>query len=91
MIRERASFALRLAPAPAPLPHATELRLQCGGLAGLGASLGDAGSPVTDVHDLARRAREAFDGFLGIPFDTVVAHILRWEARPRAAGRPRTK
>lgn len=89
MIRERATFALRLAPPPAPIPHAAELRLQCGGLAGLAASLGDAASPVTDIHALVRRARDAFGGFLGIPFDTVVAAVVRWEARPRAAGRPR--
>ncbi len=89
MMRERATFALRLAPPPAPLPHAAELRLQCGGLAGLAESLGAAGAPVTDVHDLVGRARETFGGFLGIPFDRVVASIVRREARTRAAGRPR--
>ena len=38
-----------------------------------------------DIHALVTRARDAFDGLLGIPFDTVVASVVRWEGRPRAS------
>jgi hypothetical protein len=38
------------------------------------------------VHALVARAQQRFDGLLGIPFEPVVAAIMRWEGRPRAAG-----
>lgn len=86
LLRERATFALRLAPPPAALPHAAELRLQCGGLRGLAAALGEPSAAPTDIHALVARAREAFGGLLGIPFATVVAAIVRFEGRSRASG-----
>lgn len=86
LLRERATFALRLPPAGTPLPHAAELRLQSGGLRGLSAALGGPEEAPRDVHALVTRARDAFDGLLGIPFGTVVSAMQRWEGRPRAAG-----
>jgi hypothetical protein len=86
LFRERATFALRLPPPGAPLPHAIELRLQCGGLRGLAQALGEAPSAPADVHALVARAQQRFGGLLGIPFEAVVAAIQRWEGRPRAAG-----
>ena len=85
-LRERATFALRLPPPGAPLPHAAELRLQCGGLRGLAQALGDAPGAPTDVHALVARAQQRFGGLLGIPFEPVVAAIVRWEGRARSAG-----
>lgn len=86
LIRERATFVLKLPPPAAPLPHALELRLQCGGLRGVAAALGEPEAPPGDIHALVTRAREACDGLLGIPFATVVASVVRWEGRPRASG-----
>lgn len=84
LLYERARFALRLPPPGAPLPHAADLRLQCGGLRGLATALGQPDVP-TDIHALVSLARDTFDGLLGIPFAPVVAAIVRWEGRPRAA------
>ena len=86
LIRERATFALRLPPPATPLPHATELRLQCGGLRGVASALGEAGDPPADIHSLVARARDAYGGLLGVPYDAVVAAVVRWEGRARAAG-----
>ncbi len=86
LLRERARFALRLPPPETPLPHASELRLQCGGLRGLAVVLGEPDAVPPDVHALVTRSRAAFDGLLGIPFAAVVASMVRWEGRPRAAG-----
>jgi hypothetical protein len=86
LLRERATFALRLSPPGSPLPHAVELRLQCGGLRGLAQALGDTQAAPADVHALVARAQRDFGGLLGIPFHTVVAAIVRWEGRPRASG-----
>jgi len=85
LLRERATFALRLPPPGAPIPHAAELRLQCGGLRGLAEVLGEAPAPA-DVHALVARAQQRFDGLPGIPFEPVVSAIVRWEGRPRTAG-----
>jgi hypothetical protein len=86
LLRERATFALKLPPPASPLLHAAELRLQCGGLRGLAAALGEPATAPTDIHALVTRARIACDGLLGIPFATVVASIVSWEGRPRASG-----
>lgn len=86
LLRERARFALRL-PAPGvPLPHAAEMRLQCGGLRGLADALGEPDTATSDVHALVTRSRKTFDGLAGIPFASVVAVMVRWEGRPRASG-----
>ncbi|NJD88730.1 MAG: hypothetical protein FIB05_12060 [Betaproteobacteria bacterium] len=85
LLRERATFVLRLAPPGTPLPHAVELRLQCGGLHGLAQALGETQAFPADVHALVARAQQDFGGLLGIPFETVVAAIVRWEGRPRAS------
>lgn len=86
LLRERATFALRLPPPATALPHAVDMRLQCGGLRGLALALGEPEAAPVDIHALLTRARAAFDGLLGIPFETVVASVARWEGRPRASG-----
>lgn len=86
LLRERATFVLRLPPPAAPLSHGAQMRVQCGGLRGLAVALGEPDAPPADIHALVSRAREGFGGFLGIPFDTVVASMVRWEGRARAAG-----
>jgi len=86
LLRERATFALRLPPPATPLAHAVEIRLQCGGLRGLAAALGEPDAAPADIHALVTRARDAFGGLLGIPFGQVVAAVVRWEGRARAAG-----
>ena len=84
MLRERSTFVLRLPPPASPVPHAVEMRLQCGGLRGLAQALGEPQTPPADIHALVTRARDAFGGLLGIPFDPVVAAIAQWERRPRS-------
>ncbi len=85
LLRERGAFALRLAPG-APLTHATELRLQCGGLRGVAAALGGPDEPPADIHALVARAQATFGGLAEIPFAAVVPAMRRWEGRPRAGG-----
>jgi hypothetical protein len=85
LLRERSTFALRLPPPATPLSHAAELRLQCGGLGGLAAALGKPEVAPPDIHALVMEARNAFGGLLGIPYAAVVASVVRWEGRPRAA------
>ncbi|MGE0358601.1 MAG: hypothetical protein AB7P08_16995 [Burkholderiales bacterium] len=86
LVRERATFALRLPPPGAAITHANELRLQCGGLRGLAVALGGRDEAPGDVHALVAAAQARFDGLLGVPFEAVVAAVVGWEGRPRATG-----
>jgi len=88
LLRERSTFALRLPPPGTPLAHAAELRLQCGGLRGLAEAMDEPEGPATDIHALVARARERWGSLLDLPFEALVASVVRWEARPRAGTRP---
>lgn len=80
LLHERARFALRL-PAPGrPLMHAQALRLHCGGLAGLQASLGEA---VPDVHRMVGQAQARHGSLTDLPWDRVVQSIVAWQPRKR--------
>ena len=56
LLRERCTFALKIGRREGPLPHATSMRLQCGGLGALAHAL-DAGD-AHDVHALVAAAGE---------------------------------
>lgn len=86
LLRERATFALRLPPPASPLPHAAQLRVQCGGLRGLAEVAGGEGAGPSDVHALVTRLQAAHGTLAGIPFTPVVAAMTRWEGRPRTGG-----
>jgi hypothetical protein len=84
LLHERARFALRLPPGGRPLVHAQALRLQCGGLAGLQASLDEA---QPDVHRMVGRAQALHGSLTELPWPQIVAAIVAWQ--PRQRGRPR--
>lgn len=81
--RERARFALKLPRSGTPLMHAQALRLQCGGLLGLRQVL-DAGDP--DVHRMVGLALERHGSLVTLPWDAIVAALMRWQ--PRRPRRP---
>lgn len=78
---ERATFPLKLQPG-APLTHGTVMRLHCGGLRGLQEVL-DAPSP--DVHQLVGLAQSRHGSLVQLPWERIVAQILRWQPRRRAS------
>lgn len=81
LFHERARFALRL-PAPGrPLMHQHAMRLQCGGLAALRESIGGDG----DVHRLVVAAHERHASLTALPWDALVASLVAWTPRRRAA------
>jgi hypothetical protein len=86
MLRERSVFALRIGPADVPLPHATTMRLQCGGLAGLARAL-DADS-AADVHGLVVAAQERYGALSDLPWPALVTAVAGWRGR-RRRGDPR--
>ena len=84
LLRERATFVLKLAPG-GPLPHAVALRLSCGGLAGVRACVEPG---ATDVHRLVVAAQQRFGSLVELPWHDVVASIVAWRIRKRSGGGP---
>lgn len=87
--RRNAAFALKLTHVSGPLPHAKELKVQCGGLLGLQACLSPEppGHPgVTDIYGLVERARREFGSLERLPYQEVVRSVVHFQGR-RPRGR----
>ena len=80
LFHERATFPLRLRPG-APLTHATELRLQSGGLLGLQQGLA---LPEADVHQMVLQAQAEHGSLMQLPWDRIVETIKAWQPRRRS-------
>lgn len=81
LLRERCAFALKLAP-DAPPPHALAMKLQCGGLEGLGR----VGGGERDVHRQVAAARERHGSLAELPWPAIVASVKAWQGRRRRPG-----
>jgi hypothetical protein len=89
LLRPRAQFALQLVAVNGPLPHAKEMRVQCGGLKGLQAVLDPAAgedSRVTDIGALLAFAAERFGNLDAVPFADVMKAVARFQLRSRGRG-----
>ena len=82
LLRERATFALKLPRAGTPIEHAKALRLHSGGLAGLRRALDGAGP---DVHGLVQQAQARWGSLTEAPWPQIVQAIVEWAPRPRRA------
>lgn len=84
LMRERATFVLRLPPPGRPMLHAQALRLQCGGLAALAALHVDAAAGCEDVAALTRGLHGGDTSFTQLPWERLVPAIAAWQPRRRA-------
>ncbi len=99
LLRQKSAFALKLVRIDAPLPHAKEMKLQCGGLRGVqqalahgAADLPSAGGPAPegrelDVHGLVLAAQEKFGDLHNLPFASIIQSVVAYEIRRRRAQR----
>ncbi len=90
LLRENGRFALGMAHVPGPLPHAKELRLQAGGIAGLRRALDPEADPddtPPDIHGVISRAQEAYGTLQAVPFNQVVHGIHDFQGRRRSRRR----
>lgn len=71
LLRHNFTFALGRSHIDGPLPHAQEMRMQCGGLKGLQFSL-DASDEVRDVASLLAMAQQKFGGLADFPYAQIV-------------------
>ena len=71
LLRHNFTFALGRPHIDGPLPHAQEMRMQCGGLKGLQYSL-DASDEVRDVAALVAMAQQEFGELADFPYSLIV-------------------
>ncbi len=82
LLRRNSSFALKLREPMSVLPHASVMKLQCGGLSGLKAVL-EPEAPAPDVHRLVRMAVASHGDLEGLPFSQIVQGVAAWQGRKR--------
>jgi hypothetical protein len=83
-LKHAAAFALKLTHPDDPLPHAKELKLQCGGLVGLECVLVDAElDAVSDVAGVLNAAVTKYGSLEGLPYNDLIQSIRLFEPRPR--------
>ncbi|HUY03479.1 MAG TPA: hypothetical protein VMV33_09355 [Rhodocyclaceae bacterium] len=86
-LRQNSSFALKLTHADQRLPHALEMKLQCGGLRGLQqALLGTEGT--IDAHALLEQALVRYGSLAELPYSRIIQGVAAWSGRKRTASEP---
>lgn len=86
--RETARFALHLKQVTGPLPHASEIKVQNGGLLGLQTVLTSiASTPVANVHGLVSEAIKKYGDLDGLPYGRIVQSMVHFEMRRRRPNR----
>lgn len=77
LLRHNFTFALGKLHIDGPLPHAKEMRMQCGGLKGLKFTL-DGDDEVHDVAALLEMAQQRFGDLAELPYSLIIqrANIL---------------
>jgi len=71
LLRHNFTFALGKLHIDGPLPHAQEMRMQCGGLKGLQFIL-DGNEEVADVAALLELAQQRYGNLAELPFSLIV-------------------
>lgn len=83
LFRIQSAFALRITSANTPLPHAKELRIQCGGLKGLQRNL-TGQDTVEDVFLLIETALSEHGALESFPYSEIVQSVVHFESRRRS-------
>ncbi|KAB2308255.1 hypothetical protein F8A87_11030 [Betaproteobacteria bacterium SCN2] len=82
LLRGHSAFALKIPHVGAQLPHAKELKIQCGGLKGLQMAC-HGNDAVEDVFALIESALSAHGALEDFPYSDVVQGVVHFEARRR--------
>lgn len=82
VLRGKAAFALKLQQIDGPLPHAKELKVQCGGMLGVQESLShESAELVGDIHQLLENAFAEYGSADTLPYSEVVRTITSFQPR----------
>ena len=83
-MRTAAAFALSQPDGDAPLPHAAELKLQCGGLRGVRQAIGGAETDAIDVDALLSAAEREYGALAALPWGQIIRFVAAFKPRRRA-------
>ena len=83
LLHQNAVFTLKLMHPGEPLPHAKELKIQCGGLLGTQQLFAPEVSVVENIHGLIGEIQQRFGSMQDVPYLDVVKAISAYEARRR--------
>ncbi len=81
LLHQNATFALKLINPGEPLPHAKELKIQCGGLLGTQRLLQPSTTVVENIHGLIGEIQARFGNMPALPYGEVVKTMSAYEAR----------
>lgn len=82
-LRRSAAFSLKLTHVSGPLPHAKELKVQCGGLLGLQSSVDSKSEArgVVNIFALIEAAKTAYGDLESLPFQEIVKSVTAFQGR----------
>lgn len=80
LLYDNSQFALKRIHPDAPLTHAQNMKIQCGGLHGL-QLLQDGSELVADVAALVWAVQQAFGDLEKLPFSTIIQSVSAFQAR----------
>jgi len=86
LIRQKAAFALKCSDSGAQLPHAKEIKAQCGGVIGLYHAMHLEDETPNGVKDIFACIEEAIKTYADLdkfPFDEIVKTISHFKSRPK--------
>lgn len=84
VLHSKAAFALKLPKIEGELPHAKELKVQCGGMLGLQESLRhESTNIVSDIHQLLEQSFEEYGSAEMLPYSEVVRGITHFIPRKK--------
>jgi hypothetical protein len=83
LLHQNASFVLKQIHSGEPLPHAKEIKVQCGGLLGVQRLFDQGASLVENIHALAVEAQQRFGTMQDVPYQGVAKEIAAYEGRRR--------
>ena len=83
LLHQNAAFALKLMHPGQPLPHAKEIKVQCGGLLGVQRLFDQTANAVGNIHAMVGAVQRRFGTMQDAPFQEVVKEIAAFEGRRR--------
>lgn len=91
LLLQKSAFALKLTHVELPLPHARQMKVECGGLLGVQQAAAGAGdmpvlqepASVADVRRLVRNCAEKFGDLANLPYSAIVQSVVAYQTRRR--------
>ncbi|HEC29010.1 MAG TPA: hypothetical protein ENI65_05435 [Gammaproteobacteria bacterium] len=86
LIRKNATFVLKTSPSGGQLPHAKEIRVQCGGMIGIYHALKpdmEIPAGVEDIFGLIQEAGASYNGVDNLPYNDIIKTLSQFEGRKK--------